>query len=91
MAAAAAEMAGAALLEKLLSDPDVQKYGKKVGGRLADKATYGISKGIGGLLGGKKGRRTGKKVGHFLTQARRKVLGFKKGGMVKRQVIMRKK
>jgi hypothetical protein len=91
MAAAAARMVGTAIVEKILSDPDVQKYGKKVGGQLADKATYGLTQGVGGLLGGKKGRRAGKKVGNFLSKARHKILGFKKGGMVKRKVIMRKK
>lgn len=68
----------------LMSNPLVQKVGKNIVGKVADKASQGILGGIGGAIGGKKGKRIGKTIAKGLSSVRKGIFGFESGGKIRK-------
>lgn len=75
----------AAFLAQAASNPMVQNIAKGVAGKASDKITGGILGGIGGAIGGKAGKRVGKQVAKGLGKVRKSLLGFERGGKVRKQ------
>lgn len=74
----------AVALGAVASNPLVQKVGKNIVGKVADKGSQLALGGIGGAIGGKKGKRVGKAIAKGLSGVRKSIFGFNAGGKVRR-------
>lgn len=77
-------MVAPAVIGAVASNPLVQKVGKNIVGKVADKGSQAVLGGIGGAIGGKKGKRVGKAVAKGLSSIRKSIIGFNEGGKVRR-------